>query len=248
MLLAVDIGNSSTKFGVFDGVRLKTKLSIPTKRDHTPTEIKERVGDTITASVDAAIACSVVPEVEAAVAGFASHFLQTEMRFVTSSDDLGLKFDFPVDRTGTDRLVNSFAAIEKYGGPCVVVSFGTATTFDVVDRECRYLGGCIAPGMAVNAKALAQATSKLPEVEICKPENVIAQTTEGAILSGIVLGHVAMAEGLLQRIIKELDDKPCVIATGGFARFIAPDLGLIDHVDEDLTLEGLAMLHKNSAS
>jgi len=248
MLLAVDIGNSSIKFGVFDGNKLTTKTSISTKQDSTPTEINDRVGDRIAAPVDAAIACSVVPELEAAVAGFASHFLRTELHFVTSSDDLGLKFDFPIDRTGTDRLVNSFAAAEKYGAPCVVISFGTATTFDVVDRERRYLGGCIAPGMAVNAKALAQATSKLPEVEICKPENVIAKTTEGAILSGIVLGHVAMAEGLLQRIIKELNDKPHVIATGGFARFVAPDLGLIDHIDEDLTLEGLAMLHKRSAS
>ena len=248
MLLAVDIGNSSIKFGSFDGDRLSSKISLPTKRKYTPTEISERVGDKLKTSVDAAIACSVVPEVDAAVTGFLSHFLNVEPRFVKSTDDLGLTYGFPTDRTGTDRLINSFAAAEKYGAPCIIVSFGTATTFDVVDRGRHYLGGCIAPGMAVNAKALAQSTSKLPEVEISKPQTVIAKTTEGAIVSGIVIGHIAMAEGLLERVIKELNDKPRVIATGGFARFVAPDIGLIDHVDEDLTLEGLQRLYKQTAS
>jgi type III pantothenate kinase len=246
MLLAIDIGNSAIKFGVFDGEKLTSSFSIPTKRDNTADELAQMVGHGLQNSVKEAIACSVVPEVEKAVTELVSQFLHCEVRFVRSTDDLGLKVNFQVDTTGTDRLVNSFAAAEKYGVPTVVVSFGTATTIDVVNKDCEYLGGLIAAGMKVNAQALSLAASKLPEVELKKPGTVIAQTTETAIRSGIVNGHIEMVKGLLDRAIEELGDKPTVIATGGFASMLSPEIGQINAVEDNLTLIGLAaLLRKN---
>ena len=242
MLLAVDIGNSSIKFGIFDHDKLTSKFSIPTKRDHTSTTLAEEIGDRLPTDVDKAIICSVVPELDNAVADHLSHFLHVQPRFVTTGDDFGFTVSFPIDTTGTDRLVNASAALRKYGVPVVVISFGTATTIDVVNGRCEYLGGVIAPGMKVSAKALSFAASKLPEVEIAAPEHVIAETTEAAIQSGIVFGHIAMIDGLLERVINELGERPKVVATGGFAELLAPGIERIDVVGQDLTLEGLMMM------
>ena len=250
MLLAIDIGNSSIKFGVFDQDHLSSKFSISTSRDYSPGEIANAIGDRLSLTIDAVIVSSVVPEINSAVSEYIEQNFSVKPRFVKASDDFGLTFRFALDTIGTDRLVNSFAAVEKYGAPCIVVSFGTATTFDVVNRDREHLGGLIAPGMKVTAKALSLAASQLPEIELVKPKHVIATTTGTAIQSGIFFGHVAMLEGLLSRIKSELagssevpgnyDTK--VIATGGFADLIAPESDAIDHVDHDLTLEGLRML------
>ena len=243
MLLCVDIGNSSIKFGVFDNETLTTKFSIPTKRDHTPTTLAEEIGDRLSPNIDNAILCSVVSELDSTFADYISRFLHAEPRFVRTSDDFGFTVDFPIYTTGADRLVNASAAARKYGVPVIVVSFGTATTIDVVNSRREYLGGVIAPGIKVSAKALSLETSKLPEVEIEVPKKVIATTTQTAIQSGIVLGHVAMIEGLLKRVIDELGERPKIIATGGFAQLLAGEIDALDTVDSDLTLEGLQMLH-----
>ena len=246
MLLCVDIGNSSIKFGVFAETKLSAKLSIPTKREYTAAEIAREIGGQLPSAINAAIVCSVVSETDAAITKFISDSFKLKPRFVRSTDDLGLKINFNVESTGADRLVNSFAAAEKYGTPCVVISFGTATTIDTVNKEREYLGGLIAPGMKVTAKALSMATSKLPEVQIEKPSHVIAQTTERAINSGIVYGQIAMAEGLIKKVIAELGDQPRVIATGGFAELISSEIDVIHVVDIDLTLDGLNMLSRSS--
>jgi len=249
MLLAVDIGNSSIKFGVFDKNTLTSKFSIPTKRDYSADDIARVAGEWLTQSIDAAIVCSVVPEVETAVAGYLSHFLHVEPRFVETTDDFGLEHDFAIDTMGTDRLVNSFAAVEKYGShgsPVIVVSLGTATTIDVVVPERRHIGGLIAPGLGTSAQALNLATSKLPDVPIAKPPHVIAIATETAIQSGIFYGQAAMVDGLLKRVTAELREKPTIIATGGFAEIIAPEVELIEVVDLDLTLSGLQILLQRS--
>lgn len=245
MLLAVDIGNSSIKFGIFDDDRLASKFLIQTRKDYDPEEIAASVGDRIQTRVDSAIACSVVPEIDKALAEYLKIFVHVEPRFVSTNDDFNLTFNFPINSSGTDRLVNSFAAAEKYGVPVVVVSFGTATTVDVINPKREHIGGLIAPGMGVSIKALELAASKLPDVEIAMPERVIAATTESSIQSGIFYGHVAMIEGLLRRVISELGDEPKVIATGGFAELIAPETDMIDLVDADLTLDGLRMLFQN---
>ena len=263
MLLAVDIGNSSIKFGVFDRDQLTTKFFVTTRRDYLPAEIAEHVGDRLFGPFDAVIISSVVPEIDAAMAAYISSNLRIEPRFVTTTDDFGLKFRFPIDTIGTDRLVNSFAAVEKYGAPCIVVSLGTATTIDVINQDREYLGGLIAPGMIVTAKALALTASKLPEIEISKPECIIADTTKTAIQSGIVYGHIAMVEGLSKRVKAELSEPSAVaegltprknnaanikgVATGGFADFIAKETDLIDIVDNDLTIDGLRMLFQRSS-
>jgi type III pantothenate kinase len=242
MLLAIDIGNSSIKFGVFDGNKLTDKSSIPTKREYSADEIAREAVPRLSHRFDSVIVCSVVPEVEKAIAAFTNETFEIEPRFVRSTDDIGLKIGFSVETTGTDRIVNSFAAVEKYGQPCIVVSFGTATTIDVVNKDREYLGGLIAPGIKVSAKALSLATSKLPEVEIRKPERVIAQSTNTAIQSGVFYGQIAMTEGLLSRVIDELGEKPRVIATGGFSEIISREVKAIDVVDLDLTMQGLNLL------
>jgi len=248
MLLAVDIGNSSIKFGVFDGESLTTKFSIPTRRNYSASEIANKVDHQMPTSIDAAIVCSVVPEVDNAIAKFINDAFQIEPRFARSADDLGLSINFSVATTGADRLVNSFSAAEKYGLPCIVVSFGTATTIDVVSAKKEYLGGLIAPGIKVSAEALALAASKLPKVELVKPTSVIAQTTADAIRSGIVNGHIAMVEGLLKQIIEQLNGNLKIVATGGFAGLLASEIEQIEVVDEDLTLNGLSALYKRHHS
>jgi type III pantothenate kinase len=242
MFLAVDIGNSSIKFGVFDGEILTTKFSIPTRRNYSAHEIADQVDHRLPNPSTSAIVCSVVPEVDDSIAKYITDSFHIEPRFVRSTDVPGLSINFSVETTGADRLVNSFASAEKYGLPCVVVSFGTATTIDVVSAEKEYLGGLIAAGMQVSADALALAASKLPEVELKKPTNVIAQTTEAAIQSGIVNGQIAMVKGLLKQIIGQLDSPPKVVATGGFAALLAREIEQIEIVDDDLTLNGLSAL------
>jgi len=248
MLLCIDIGNSAIKFGFFDGDKLTQKLSIPTDRTSTAAAIPSKLDGELPRGIEAAIACSVVPEAEEAVSEFVRRVAGVEIQFVRSSDDFGLSIDFDVTTTGTDRLVNSFAASEKYGVPCIVVSFGTATTIDVVNSKREYLGGLIAPGMKVNAQALAIAAAKLPEVSLEKPAHVIAQTTETAIQSGIVSGHIEMIKGLLRRVSKELGDKPLIVATGGWAEMMAAEIDQIDTVDLDLLLNGLSLIVKQAVS
>jgi type III pantothenate kinase len=242
VLLAVDIGNTSAKFGVFDGHDLISKFVIPTKRDYAIDEIADAIGGRISDSVTDAIVSSVVPEIDGIFSAFLTGRLGMTTRFVQTSDDFGLRFDFHTDTTGTDRLVNSAAAAEKFGVPVAVIAFGTATTIDAVDAERRHRGGLIAPGPATTAKALRIATAKLPEVEIAEPTNVLATNTIDAIRSGIFYSQVGLIESAVRHIKAEIGDAK-VVATGGFAPLIAAKCKEVDAVDVDLTLEGLRMLH-----
>lgn len=248
MLLAIDIGNSSIKFGIFDSNQLVSKFSISTKRDSTPEEIVQAIGGNLKHPITASIVSSVVPEVEESVRQFVKDRFRVEPIFVNNSFDFGLKINYePLSAAGTDRLVNAFAAVEKYGTPVIICSFGTATTIDVVNSNGEYLGGVIAPGMNLMAEALHLKTSKLPKVEIVKPEKVVANSTIGSIQSGIYYGYIGLVEGILARMLNDFTVKPQVIATGGFATLIAPECSLIDTVDESLTMEGLRLLHKRDA-
>lgn len=244
MLLAIDIGNSSTKFGIFDGEALLHKFSIQTKRDYTVEELlfdrlKLHEQQFIQVDIDTCVVASVVPEMNGVVAQVCSELFKIKPRFVDSTWDFGFSINYdPPTAAGVDRLVNCFAAVTKYGSPVVACSFGTATTIDVVNESDEYIGGIIAPGMATMAKALQIATSKLPNVSIEKAVAVIGKTTETSIRSGIVNGHISMVEGLLKRI----GDGGKVVATGGFARLIAAETTVIDVVDDNLTLEGLRLL------
>lgn len=244
MLLAIDIGNSSTKFGIFDGPNLFHKFSIQTKRDYTVEELlfdrlKVHEQQFIQVDIGGCIVASVVPELNGVIAQATKELFKCTPQFVDESWDFGFEIVYePPSAAGVDRLVNCFAAVAKYGKPVTVCSFGTATTIDVVSGDSEYIGGIIAPGMATAAKALQLATAKLPNVPIEKPENLLGNTTVTSIQSGIVNGHIAMVEGLLNR----MGPQGKIIATGGFARLISSEVTAIDIFDENLTLDGLRLL------
>ena len=244
MLLAVDIGNSSIKFGVYDGETLKAKFSIPTKRDLTANGLKVAIDGRLDLPISSAIMCSVVPDLDIPLRTFLKETLGVDPFIVQNHVDFGLKILYtPLEAAGTDRIVNSFAAVEKYGVPCIVCSFGTATTIDVVNEDRELLGGLIAPGMVTSAKALYQNTAQLPEIEFQLPDNVINQTTETSIQAGIFYGQIGLVESAVTRLKKEIGDNAKVIATGGFASMIAQKTDIFDIVDENLLLDGLWMLY-----
>ena len=242
MLLAVDIGNSAIKFGLFDGETLTSKFSIPTKRNATSDEIKLAVDDCLSESIDAAIVCSVVSEIDLSMKDFLRSVTSKDPIFVNNSFDFGLKINYePLDSLGTDRLVNALAAVEKYGAPCIVCSLGTATTIDVVNADREFLGGIIAPGIDSMADALQMNAPRLPKVAAEKPEKLIGNSTRESIQSGIYHGYVAMVQGLIEDLKQQYGEAK-VIATGGRARiFSEPFVDKIE-VDTGLLLSGLKTL------
>lgn len=249
MLLAVDIGNTNIKFGVYDGERLTFKLSIPTSRELSPEALSRVVAGRISSRVSSTIVSSVVPEIDAAMREFLGSEFRVNPVFVANDFDFGLMINYqPLTDAGSDRLVNTFSAVEKHGAPCIVCSFGTALTLDVVDAERTLIGGLIAPGMSTLATALKMTTSKLPEVEIKLPDTVIQNTTVGSIQSGIVYGYFGLFERLISEVKREIGDSSKVIATGGFASVIAENTSQIDVVEENLLLDGLQLLHARLSS
>ncbi len=245
MLLAVDIGNTATKFGLFEGETLTAKFSIPTKRDATADEIKLAVGDLPNAHFESAIVCSVVPDIEPAMTEFLRSAANVEPVFVNNSFDFGLKIKYvPLESLGTDRVVAAFAAVEKYGAPVVVCSLGTATTIDVVNAIGDLLGGVIAPGMDAMAEALHLKTAKLPNVEVTKPNDVIGSSTIESIRSGVYCGYVSMVEGLIKKVRAEAGVDASIVATGGNSALLPTEIGkTIVAFDENLILDGLRSLH-----
>lgn len=249
MLLAVDIGNTAIKFGVYDGENLTFKLSIPTIRDLSAVGLAKVLHDRLKQPVTAAIVSSVVPEVDAAVRQFIVSEYGVTPAFVENTWDFGFRIKYePLAEAGTDRLVNTFSAVEKYGVPLIACSFGTALAIDVVDPNRTLVGGLIAPGMNTLAAALKSTTSKLPEVAIEKPPKLLQQTTTASIQSGIVHGYFGLVETLLTKIKKEIGDDPKVVATGGFAKLIAENTTQINIIDENLLLDGLCILHSRQTA
>lgn len=247
MFLAIDIGNSSTKLGVFDHETLIKRLTIPTIRSKTADEIYNTIQDEINGQFSAVVISSVVLELTDAFRKLGeNHFNQTPF-FVHNALDFGLEIKyFPIENLGVDRIIAAFAAAEKYGAPVIVCDFGTATTIDAVSSKKEYLGGIITPGINTLSEALFIKTSKLPRVEIRKPETVIGNSTVGSIQSGIFYGYIGLTEGILSRMIAELGEKPKVIATGGFANLIAENCDLIETVDENLMLDGLRLIYERT--
>jgi type III pantothenate kinase len=247
MLLAVDIGNSNIKFGIFDGEHLLTKSSVPTSSEISIDKLKSLIDGDV--SITDAIICSVVPEKEESLREVLQTAFDVASVSVSNDLDFGLEITYePLSAIGTDRLVNSFAAIETYGAPAIICSIGTATTFDVIDGDRRLLGGVIAPGMKTMAKALHLSTAKLPEVEIEIPKSLLGNTTVESIRSGIFYGHVAMIEGMIKTIKESLGNSAKVVATGGFASLIAENTTKINFVDDNLLLNGLRMLYNRISS
>ena len=245
MLLAIDIGNSSTKLGVFDHQTLVRRLVIPTIRSKTADQLYASVEEELKQQFSAIVVSSVVPELNDAFRALGENFFNRTPFFVHNGLDFGLKVKYsPPENLGIDRLVAAFAAWRRDGAPVIVCDFGTATTIDAVSAQDEYLGGIITPGMNTLSEALFIKTSKLPRVEIRKPETVIGGSTVHSIQSGIFWGYIGLTEGILKRMSAELGGKAKVVATGGFARLIADNCDLIETVDENLMLDGLRLIYE----
>ena len=247
MLLAIDIGNSSIKFGVFDNKKLVSRFTIPTIRTLNSDEINSQISDKINHKISAIVISSVVTELREAFQNFGEKFFNISPFFVDNTFDFGLEIKyFPPENLGVDRIIAAFAAVEKYGKPCIVCDFGTATNIEVVNSKGVYLGGTIVAGINLLADALHKRTSKLPLVELAKPEKVIGNSTISCIQSGVFYGYVGLTEGIINKIIDELGEIPKVIATGGYAKLIAENTEIIEIIDENLMLEGLRLIYEKS--
>jgi type III pantothenate kinase len=244
MLLAVDIGNSSIKFGLFDQERLVSRFATSTDTLQSTGRIDELPGELSGRQIEDVIVSSVVPEINRPLTDFSQTHFGIRPIFVDHTFDFGFEIKYePPTAVGVDRLVAASAAVCKYGKPCIICDFGTAATIDAVNSAGQYLGGVITPGITTLSHALFQKTSKLPEIELKKPDSVIGNSTASAIRSGIYYGYIGLVDGLLKRMIDELGEKAVVVATGGFAEMIAAECPVIEIFDKDLLLGGLQMIH-----
>ena len=251
MLLVIDIGNTNTSLGIYENENLIAHWRLTTVRERTADEIGVLsrqmfdFGKVDYRKISAVIIASVVPPLNFAFQKMSENYFGRKAIFVDNTLDFGLKIKYnPPSDVGADRIVDAAAAIEKYGAPCIVVDFGTATTFDAINSESEYLGGVIAPGITISSDALFQRAAKLPRVEIRKPEKVIGSTTVGSIQSGLYYGYAGLVDGILRRMIEELGGQTKVVATGGLAPLISPASEFIEIVDETLTLEGLRLIYQ----
>ena len=251
MLLVIDAGNTNTSLGVFDGADLVAHWRLTTARSRTVDEygvharnLFELAGLDFKA-IDAIAIASVVPPLNFTLKTMAETYFHVSPLFVDHTTDTGLEILYePASDVGADRIVDAVAAIEKYGAPCIVVDFGTATTFNAVDAGGRYIGGVITPGIMISSDALFERTSKLPRVDIRRPQKVIGSATISAMQSGLYHGFVGLVDGVLRKMTEEMGNKPRVIATGGLASLIATGSEFIELVDDTLTLEGLRLIYE----
>ncbi len=249
MLLTIDVGNTNTVLGVFDGDRLVVHWRLTTRREQTTDEYGILVRNLFSSSslepgaVDAVALASVVPPLTPVIVALARQALGHEPLVVGPGVKTGMPILYePPGDVGADRIVNGVAAFSAYGGPVVIVDFGTATTFDVVTRKGEYVGGVICPGVGISADALFQRAARLPRVDVRHPGKVIGRSTVTSMQAGLYFGYAAMCEGILARITGELGEKPHVVATGGLAEMLAAEIPSIEAVDPILTLTGLRLI------
>ena len=249
MLLVVDAGNTNIVFAVHDGNGWRGSWRIATEPQRTSDEYAVWLLTLLSytgikpAAIERAVIGTVVPAALYHLRRLCRDWFQTEPLVARSSLDWGfeIRIDNPGE-VGADRLLNTLAAHQAYRGPLIVLDFGTATTFDVVDHDGTYLGGVIAPGINLSIEALHQAAARLPRIGIGRPQAVIGRSTVPAMQSGIYWGYVGLVEGLITRIRAECEHPMKVIATGGLAPLLAEGTTIIDRVDPDLTLDGLRLL------
>jgi type III pantothenate kinase len=253
VLLAVDVGNTQSHLGLFEGSELVEHWRFATEAEETADELAVRVSTLAGLRrieldrIDASIVSSVVPQLTPEYAGMCDRYLRGECLIVAPGVKTGMSVQLDNPRElGADRLVNAVAAYDRFRGACAVADFGTAITFDVVSGNGEYLGGVIGPGVEISMQALAQRTAKLPPIELGEPPGepvrVIGKTTHASLRSGIVYGFAGAVDAIARRVERELGDETRFVATGGHAAAIVPFCEMIDEVDELLTLTGLRLV------
>lgn len=253
MLLAIDCGNTNTVFSIWDGARFIATWRIATDHKRTADEYFVWLSSLMTmrkldVAVTDAIISSTVPRVVFNLRVLCSRYFDCRP-LVVGKPECRLPVAPRVDQgttVGPDRLVNTVGAHDRHGGDLVVVDFGTATTFDVVDSDGAYIGGVIAPGVNLSLEALHMAAAALPHVDISRPARAIGTNTVACMQSGVYWGYIGLVEGIVREVRKERDRPMKVIATGGLASLFAQDTALFDSVEDDLTMHGLVLIHRHN--
>ena len=251
MLLAIDIGNTNIKLGVFDGDKLKSVWNLATDIQATSDEYggvalnlmeREKV---LTSKIAGVVLCGVVPPLLYTFVEMCKKYLNTKPLVIEVGVKTGMRIRLDNPReVGPDRVVNAVAAQHLYGKPLIIIDLGTATTFDVVSKAGDYLGGVIAPGVSIASEALFARTAMLPRIELVRPQQVIGRNTISAMQSGMIFGYIELIGGLIRRIEEELGSKVKVIATGGQAYSFVEDIAAIDIINPNLTLIGLRLIYE----
>jgi len=253
MLLAIDIGNTTVVIGLFRGAKLVKDWKVRTEREKTADEYGITVLELFRSSgfkpevVTAVIISSVVPPLTPVFQDLSRSMFGLKALVVGPGLRTGMPilYENPLE-VGADRVVAAVAAFEKYGGPLIVVDFGTATTFDAVTAKGEYLGGAIAPGIQISAEALYLKTAKLPRIEIARPKKAVGRTTVASMQSGLYFGYIGLVNNIIAEIKKELGGQAKVIATGGLSTLIAPEVKAIDSLEPHLVLDGLRIIYERN--
>ncbi|CAG7649926.1 Type III pantothenate kinase [Paenibacillus solanacearum] len=253
MILVVDVGNTNIVLGIYEGKELLHHWRLSTNRSATADEygmtmynLFHHAGITLH-QVEGVIISSVVPPLMFVLETLCLKYLKKNPLIVGPGIKTGLNIRYENPReVGADRIVNSVAAIELYGAPCIVVDFGTATTFDYIDEQAQYIGGAVAPGIGISTEALYQRAAKLPRIELVKPKSVVGRNTIASMQAGIIYGFAGQVDGIVGRIRQEFRSEPKVVATGGLAELIAAESKTIELVNPLLTLQGLQLIYERN--